>query len=104
MKKLLILIILALLALGSGYGLRYKFRKTNLDLSNVPTVVVKQGEFIIGLNDTGIIKAKNSSMVIAPQLFRTWNALKITKLLPEGTKVKKGDPICWFDTTDIDKQ
>lgn len=104
MKLRLIFLVLIIGALGTGAALRYHFQRTKPADSNQQTVSVKQGEFLITVSDTGILKAKNSSSVVAPQLQWSWGQMKINKVLKEGTYVKKGDPICWLDTTDLDKQ
>jgi HlyD family secretion protein len=69
-----------------------------------PTVIARQGEFIVSINETGMIKALRSRTVSAPQIARSWGDLKITKLVPEGSFVKTGDPVVWFDLTDLDRQ
>jgi len=104
MKLRFAFFFLSITALVIGIGLQYNTKKNKFAVSDVSTVVVKQGEFIIGINDTGIVKAKKSSMVLIPQLQWSWGETKVNKLLKEGSYVKKGDPICWLDTTNLEKQ
>ncbi|MDI6783144.1 MAG: efflux RND transporter periplasmic adaptor subunit [bacterium] len=72
--------------------------------TDTPTVAVKQGEFVVAINETGVIKALRSQVVTAPQIPRAWGALKITKMVPEGSFIKTGEPLVWFDMTDLDRQ
>jgi RND family efflux transporter MFP subunit len=69
-----------------------------------PTVIARQGEFVVSINETGVIKALRSRTVSAPQIEHRWGELKITKLIPEGSFVKAGEPVVWFDMTDLDRQ
>jgi multidrug resistance efflux pump len=69
--------------------------------TETPTVIARQGEFIVSINETGVIKALRSSTVSAPRIARSWGNLKITKMIPEGSFVKTGEPVVWFDMTDL---
>ncbi len=103
MKFRIVFFILAIAALGGGIALHRYFQKSAPVITDTTTTIVKQGEFIVSVNDTGIVKAKKSSMVLAPQSQWSWGEMKINKLIKEGTHVQKGDPICWLDTTDLEK-
>ena len=59
---------------------------------------------MVAINETGVIKALRSKNVTAPDIARAWGELKIAKLVPEGSFVKQGDPVVWFDMTDLDRQ
>jgi HlyD family secretion protein len=73
--------------------------------TEIPTVIAQQGEFIVSINETGVIKALRSRTVAAaPEIDEDWGDLKITKMVPEGSFVKAGEPIIWFDITDMDRQ
>lgn len=63
----------------------------------------KKGEFLVTVTTTGELQAKNSIRVVGPQQARgagIWQ-MKITKLIPEGTVVKKGDFVAELDKSEI---
>jgi HlyD family secretion protein len=64
----------------------------------IPTAVVERGEFKISIVRTGEVKALRSVTVSAPTV---GEKLVITRLIPEGTFVKKGDVLVEFDTTEL---
>ncbi|MCX7918016.1 MAG: efflux RND transporter periplasmic adaptor subunit [bacterium] len=83
----------------------YRFiPRKQIQKTDAATVIAKQGEFVVAINETGVIQALRSVTVTAPQIPRSWGALKITKMVPEGSFVKAGEPIVWFDVTDLDRQ
>ncbi len=61
----------------------------------IPTARVEKGEFIISLNTTGGVDAKRAYTLSAPRI----RGLQITWLAPEGSTVKKGDPVIKFDAS-----
>jgi multidrug efflux pump subunit AcrA (membrane-fusion protein) len=66
-------------------------------------VQVKRGMFEINVFTTGELEAKNSVNINGPEGLRTvgiWQ-VKISDLVPEGTRVKKGDYIAALDKTEI---
>ncbi|TAG88699.1 MAG: HlyD family efflux transporter periplasmic adaptor subunit [Bacteroidetes bacterium] len=66
-------------------------------------VNVKKGKFIVSVNSTGELFAKNSLDIRGPQGINNvgvWN-IKIANMIPEGTVVKKGDPIGSLDGSEI---
>ncbi len=48
---------------------------------------------------TGIVEAVHSSKVLVPQIFSQGGPMTLTKLIPNGSKVKAGDLIAVFDAT-----
>ena len=46
---------------------------------------------------TGIVEAVHSSKVLVPQIFSQGGPMTLTKLIPNGSKVKEGDLIAVFD-------
>jgi multidrug efflux pump subunit AcrA (membrane-fusion protein) len=48
---------------------------------------------------TGIVEAVRSSKILVPQIFGQFNRMTLTKLIPNGSKVKEGDLIAIFDST-----
>ena len=65
------------------------------------TYTVKRGDFSITLKGTGILEAKNSININAPQ-FR--DNYKITYMIPEGSKVKKGDVVATFKSNLLENE
>lgn len=66
-------------------------------------VAVKRGVFEINVYTTGELEAKNSVSINGPEGLRTvgiWQ-VKISDLVPEGTRVKKGDYIAALDKTEL---
>ena len=48
---------------------------------------------------TGILEAVHSSKVLVPQIFSQGGPMTLTKLIPNGTRVKAGDLVAVFDST-----
>ena len=48
---------------------------------------------------TGLILAVHSTKVFVPQIFGQGGPMTLTRLIPNGTHVKEGDPIAVFDST-----
>ncbi len=70
-----------------------------LDILTRPT----RGPFQVTVTATGELQAKNSTKIYGPGNARTvriWD-LKISKLVPEGTVVKKGDFVAEIDKAEI---
>lgn len=63
----------------------------------------KQGEFVVDVHTTGELRAKNSTEIKGPQGgrdIRLFN-LKIQRIIPEGTIVKKGDFVAELDRSEV---
>lgn len=63
----------------------------------------EKGDFVVDVTTTGELRAKNSTEIKGPQGardVRIYN-IKIQKLIPEGTIVKKGDFVAELDRSDI---
>ena len=60
---------------------------------------VKQGDFVVEVETTGALEAKNSVKIQGPQSLRNFQIWELTlqKIVDEGTVVKKGD---WVATLD----
>lgn len=105
MKKRFLTIGLLVILIAVAYaGYHWYQKKHKIPDTPPPLATVKQGEFVIAIQDTGLFKAKKSVTVLVPTMERYWGGMKITKLVPEGTRVQKGDPIFWFDMSELDKQ
>src|ERR1700736_2382446 len=48
---------------------------------------------------TGTLEAVHSSKVLVPQIFGQGGSMTLTKLIPNGSRVKEGDLIAVFDST-----
>jgi multidrug efflux pump subunit AcrA (membrane-fusion protein) len=59
---------------------------------------VKKGELVLSVPMDGELKAVESYIVKAPA--NVWGNIRIVKLVPEGTRVKKGDFLIQFDTSE----
>ncbi len=59
---------------------------------------VKRGELVVSVPMDGELKAVESFLVKAPA--NVWGNIRIVKLVPEGTLVKKGDFLVQFDTSE----
>ncbi len=67
---------------------------------NVPTERAKRGRFVVSIRERCELRAENARKIICP-FFRRWVNTKITKLVPEGTTVKKGDFLMSLDKTEL---
>jgi HlyD family secretion protein len=62
------------------------------------TIRVERGDFVSGVDDTGIVRAARSSAV------STTTQGQIVRMMPEGSVVRKGQPVLWLDTQSITQQ
>ena len=53
---------------------------------------------------TGILEAVHSSKILVPQIFSQGGPMTLTKLIPNGSRVKENDLIAVFDATQIQDQ
>ncbi len=65
-------------------------------MDNIPTARAQEGRFEITISSIGILDAAVKKSVTSAF------SGKIVKLLPEGTFVKKGEPLIWMDTSDLE--
>jgi len=68
--------------------------------TNIAAYAVTQGPFVISINQSGEMFAKNSESISVPDDVR--GSLQIIYLAPEGTRITKGDILIMFDTSDLD--
>lgn len=66
-------------------------------------VSVKRGDLELGVDCTGKLVAVDSDLVGPVPVANRWN-FKIAMIAPEGTKVKKGEPVIAFDPTEVMEQ
>ena len=57
---------------------------------------VKKGFFEVVETLSATVESKNMTAVAADT--KNWTDLVIDKIVPEGTRVSKDEPIIWFDT------
>jgi HlyD family secretion protein len=67
---------------------------------DVPTAVAERGTFVDAVQVRGEIKAGRSVTIVAPP---DAGELRIVKLVPSGTVVKKGDTLIEFDGTTVSR-
>jgi len=103
-KRILMTGLFILLAAGAYLGYHWYQNKNKAPETPPPLATVKKGEFVIAIHDTGVFKAKKSVSILVPTMERYWGGFKITKLVPEGSRVKEKDPIFWFDMTELEQQ
>jgi multidrug resistance efflux pump len=65
------------------------------------TISARRGNLKIRLTETGVLRPVRSITYRAPLAGRE---LEITRLVPEGTRVKKGDLLVRLDTTDLENE
>jgi multidrug efflux pump subunit AcrA (membrane-fusion protein) len=96
MKKLPIIIILCILASAAIYA--WKEIPRNNPYSQIPKEKVKKGDFVISIEEVGVIKAQKQDPIYAPF------SGKITKIIDDGSSVSKGQAVIWLDTEDAEKK
>jgi len=75
---------------------------TNNTTENVPVGTACRGALEIKLVESGDVYATNSRIITSPT--GTKSQLQITYLIPEGTRVKKGDVLAQFDTKTVESR
>ncbi len=97
-KKIIIPTIFIILVSVSWYLTRGGSTES-VDLYTTPTI----GEFVVDVTTTGELRAKNSQEIKGPQGVRDFrvNNIRIQRLIPEGTIVKKGDFVAELDRSEI---
>ena len=48
---------------------------------------------------TGVVQAVHATKILVPQITGQYSQMTLTHIVPNGTKVEKGDPIASFDAT-----
>ncbi len=70
---------------------------------SVPTAEVRRGEFVDYIGVRGDVDALKSVAISAPVMGGPGGDLQIVRLAKTGAMVKKGDVICQFDTTTLQR-
>lgn len=66
-------------------------------------VTVRRADLVTGFEVTGTLVSINPEALGPPRLPDVWN-FKISMLAPEGSDVKKGQPVLGFDTTELQRR
>ena len=69
-------------------------------LEDVLTAEVKQGDLVIEVNERGDLMSANSTEITC----EIEGGGKLISIVPEGTRVNKGDEVCRIDTEALDKR
>ncbi len=88
-----VILLLAMAALSSRWFI-------GASTNSVRTAEVVRGEFVDRLSVRGEIKAAQSVLMTAPQIY---GDLMIRTLSPEGSRVKKGDVVAELDATSLQR-
>ncbi|MDH5609696.1 MAG: efflux RND transporter periplasmic adaptor subunit, partial [Cyclobacteriaceae bacterium] len=91
------------LALGTLLAFFLFFRGGKNEVANEIIVPVKQGEFVVDINTSGSLEAKNSVKITGPQGLRTYRIWNVTiqDIIDEGTYVKKGQYVARLDPSEL---
>jgi len=73
--------------------------KLSFSTNALPAFTVQQGDFLIPITTKGELRAVNSISITVPRA--RGYSIRITRLIPEGAVVKKGDFLVQFDTSEI---
>ncbi len=63
------------------------------------TYIVSKKDITLGIHEVGVFRSLEEVPIIAG-ISRT----KITRLVPEGTRVSKGEPIVWLDARELEQE
>lgn len=78
----------------------YLIKRVFFTKLDIPTAEAHKGEFVISLVEKGKLDAKRSVSISSPRVRAN---LLITRLIPEGTIVQKGDTIMEFDKLELQR-
>ena len=69
---------------------------------NISTYTAQRGEFVIDIQQRGDLEAASKIMLSVPD--NVYHRIRITRLVPDGSLVKKGDFLVQFDTSDAENR
>lgn len=100
MKRILLAGVLLMGAVGGAWAFKpWKLLSGGaVTLVRIPTAEARDGSFERWVRSVGFLQASNSVTIYTPY------SGKITKLVPEGTRVEIGDPVFYLDTVELEKQ
>lgn len=64
---------------------------------------VERGDVLVGVEVTGELQATDSSTIGPPEVPQMWN-FRIAMLAPEGSDVKRGQPVIGFDASELERR
>ena len=94
-KLFVVLLVIVILGLVSAAALSIKNSRGRGTVSETPTFVVKRGPLTISVIESGTVKARDIVIIKSEVEGRT----SIISLVPEGTRVKKGDLLVELDAS-----
>ncbi|HEY5920140.1 MAG TPA: HlyD family efflux transporter periplasmic adaptor subunit [Kofleriaceae bacterium] len=100
MKKLAILVVLAVLG-GGGW---FVMKRGAAARDEVPTHAVRKEAFVRRVTAEGNLRAVKATPVSAPQSNGSFGPMKIAWMAADGTPVKAGEVVVKFDPTEPEKQ
>lgn len=83
------------LVAGVAFAATYHARRPSPGSGTIPVAVVKRGAIQLDVHATGQLQASRQVMLTAPTI--GGDSLQITKIMPTGQQVKKGDVVIEFD-------
>jgi multidrug efflux pump subunit AcrA (membrane-fusion protein) len=92
-------LLVALLAAGGVAAGVYRMRRVEAG-DDIPSIQVRQGEFLVIVRCRGELDARHSTQFYAPVVPN----LRIAWMAPGGEPVKQGDPIIRFDSSQAQQQ
>lgn len=96
MKK--IALVLLIVVVGGGVArLAFERRAPLAGSQDVATADVGRGKFVVKITEPGEAKPLNARTITAPI------SGEISRMVPEGSHVEKGDPVVWLDTTELER-
>jgi HlyD family secretion protein len=100
MKKITIISAVVLVV---AVALFFAFRQSGKTDAEDILLPVKRGEFIVDVNTSGELEAKNSVLIKGPSRLREFRIYQVTisRIVDEGTVVKKGDWIADLDRSEF---
>ena len=100
MKKKVIIGLVATAVVISGFLF---FNVADDVATNEIIVPVQSGKFVVDINTTGELEAKNSVKIMGPSGLRQFRiySVSIQDIIDEGTLVKKGDWIATLDKSEL---
>jgi HlyD family secretion protein len=100
MKRILLAATLLLVTAGGVWAIKpwRLISGGSVALVRIPTAEAREGAFERWVRSVGFLQASNSVTIYTPY------SGKITKLIPEGTRVEVGDPVFYLDTVELEKQ
>jgi len=99
MKRRIIIAVIALLSILTIGAVRSRIAASHAG----EWVKVRSDDLILGVDVTGELESASSSSLGPPQLPDMWD-FKISMLAPEGTDVKRGQPVLGFDASDLSRR